>query len=149
MTLLPVQPACRLADRPEQQRWLVDGLWSEEAVGIIGGEPKCCKSFLALDLAVSAAAGTACLRRFQVSGAGRVVLYAAEDPLDVVRRRLEGIICTAAGHNLADLDLQVITAPTVRLDLDTDRGRAPRSSRHACRHAGTRPTGQRPGARGD
>src|SRR5208282_2672581 len=45
---------------------------------------------------------------------------AAEDPLDVVRRRLEGI-CTAAGHNLADLDLQVITAPTVRLDLDTDR----------------------------
>jgi hypothetical protein len=51
MSQLPVQPAWRLADCPEQQRWLVDGLWSEEAVGIIGGEPKCCKSFLALDLA--------------------------------------------------------------------------------------------------
>ncbi len=42
MSQLPVQPAWRLADCPEQQRWLVDGLWSEEAVGIIGGEPKCC-----------------------------------------------------------------------------------------------------------
>ena len=41
MSPLPVQPAWRLADCPEQERWLVDGLWSEEAVGIIGGEPKC------------------------------------------------------------------------------------------------------------
>jgi len=66
MSQLPVQPAWRLADCPEQQRWLVDGLWSEEAVGIIGGEPKCCKSFLALDLAVAVAAGVPCLRRFAV-----------------------------------------------------------------------------------
>jgi hypothetical protein len=62
MSQLPVQSAWRLADCPEQQRWLVDGLWSEEAVGIIGDEPKCCKSFLALDLAVAVAAGTSCLR---------------------------------------------------------------------------------------
>ncbi|HKM82853.1 MAG TPA: hypothetical protein VJY15_18080 [Candidatus Acidoferrum sp.] len=47
MNLLPVEPAWRLADRAEDQRWLVTGLWSEQAVGIIGGEPKCCKSFLA------------------------------------------------------------------------------------------------------
>jgi len=43
MNPLPVAPAYRLAERAEEQRWLVDGLWSEEAVGIIGGEPKCCK----------------------------------------------------------------------------------------------------------
>ena len=120
MSILPFVPAFDLAGRTEKQRWLVKDLWTEQAVGIVGGEPKCCKSFLALDLAVSVAAGTACLRRFKVSGAGRVVLYAAEDPLDVVRRRLDGI-CIAAGLNLADLDLQVITAPTVRLDLDADR----------------------------
>ena len=64
MTQLPVQPAHRLAARAEQPHWLVSGLWAEEAVGIIGGEPKCCKSFLALDLAVSVAAGTPGLRRF-------------------------------------------------------------------------------------
>jgi hypothetical protein len=120
VSLLPVEPAHRLAARAEERRWLVTGLWAEEAVGIVGGEPKCCKSFLALDLAVSVASGTPCLRRFPVPRQGRVLLFAAEDALHVVRRRLEGI-CAAAGVDLAELDVQVITAPTVRLDLDADR----------------------------
>ena len=120
MSLLPVTPAHQLAERAAEQRWLVSSLWSEEAVGIIGGEPKCCKSFLALDLAVSVAAGTPCLRRFAVPRPGRVLLYAAEDALHIVRRRLEGI-CAAAGVALADIDVQVITAPAVRLDLAADR----------------------------
>lgn len=120
MSLLPVEPAHRLATRTEERRWLVTGLWAEEAVGIVGGEPKCCKSFLALDLAVAVASGTPCLRRFPVPRPGRVLLFAAEDALHVVRRRLEGI-CAAAGIELAELDVQVITAPVVRLDLDADR----------------------------
>ena len=117
MTQLPVQPAHRLLDRPEQQRWLVTDLWSEEAVGIIGGEPKCCKSFLALDLAVSVAAGTPCLRRFAVPRPGRVLLYAAEDALHIVRRRLEGI-CAAAGLRLAgqrDVAVGVCSRPQANL----------------------------------
>ena len=120
MTLLPVEPTYRLAERSEEHRWLVTGLWSEQAVGIVGGEPKCCKSFLALDLAVAVAAGVPCLRRFAVPRAGRVLLFAAEDALHIVRRRLEGI-SAAAGVALVNLDIQVITAPTVRLDLDADR----------------------------
>jgi hypothetical protein len=122
MSALPVEQAYRLADRPEEQHWLVTGLWSEQAVGIVGGEPKCCKSFLALDLAVAVASGTACLRRFPVARPGRVLLYAAEDALHVVRRRLEGI-CAAAACDLKDLDVHVITAPTVRLDQQADRTR--------------------------
>jgi hypothetical protein len=110
MTQLPVQPAWRLAEASEQRRWLVDQLWSEDAVGIIGGEPKCCKSFIALDLAVA------------VQRPGRVLLYPAEDALHVVRQRLEGI-CAAAGTDLAALDVQVITAPSLRLDLEADRAR--------------------------
>ena len=121
-TLLPVQPAYQLPVRSEAQRWLVTGLWLEQAVGIIGAEPKCCKSFLALDLAVAVASGTACLRHFPVPTAGRVLLYAAEDALHIVRRRLEGI-CAAAGLALPQLDVQVITAPTVRLDLPADRAK--------------------------
>jgi len=120
MSLLPVEPAYRLAERSEEHRWLVTGLWSEQAVGIVGGEPKCCKSFLALDLAVAVAAGVPCLRRFAVPRAGRVLLFAAEDALHIVRRRLEGI-SAAASVALANLDIQVITAPTLRLDLDADR----------------------------
>jgi AAA domain-containing protein len=117
---LPVEPAWRLSSRANEQRWLVTGLWSEQAVGIVGGEPKCCKSFLALDLAVAVASGTPCLRHFPVPQPGRVLLYAAEDALHIVRQRLEGI-CAAAGSALAQLDVQVITAPSLRLDLPADR----------------------------
>jgi RecA-family ATPase len=120
VSLLPVEPAYRLAERAQESRWLVTGLWAHEAVGIIGGEPKCCKSFLALDIAVAVAAGIPCLRRFAVPHPGRVLLYAAEDALHIVRLRLEGI-CAAAGVRLAGLDVQVITAPCLRLDLEADR----------------------------
>ena len=120
MTLLPVEPAWRLKERTEEHRWLVAGLWAEQAVGIVGGEPKCCKSFLALDIAVAVAAGVPCLRRFGVPRSGRVLLFAAEDGLHIVRRRLDGI-SQAAGVSLADLDILVITAPTVRLDMEADR----------------------------
>src|SRR5262247_547347 len=120
MRVLPVSPAWRLAERDPELRWLVSQLWSQDAVGIVGGEPKCCKSFLALDIAVAVAAGLPCLRRFAVPHPGRVLLYAAEDAHPIVRRRLEGI-ATAAGVSLRDLDIQVITAPTLRLDLEADR----------------------------
>src|SRR4051794_10282951 len=102
MSMLSFKPAYGLPTREEEQRWLIKQLWSEEAVGIVGGEPKSGKTFLALDLAVSVATGTPCLRRFPVSRAGRVLLYAAEDPLDMVRHRLEGI-CVASGLKLTDL----------------------------------------------
>jgi hypothetical protein len=118
--VLPFLPAHRLAVRPEEHRWLIEGLWAEEAVGIVGGEPKCCKSFLALDMAVAVATGNPCLRQFGVPRPGRVLLFAAEDALHIVRQRLEGI-CRAAGAALANVDVQVITAPSVRLDLDHDR----------------------------
>lgn len=120
MSLLPVEAAHLLAVRAEENRWLIEGLWAEEAVGIVGGEPKCCKSFLALDMAVAVASGTPCLRRYAVTRPGRVLLFAAEDALHVVRARLDGI-CRAAGVELADIDIQVITAPSVRLDVEGDR----------------------------
>jgi RecA-family ATPase len=117
---LPTLRAHQLAERPQQCQWLIDQLWGDEAVGIVGGEPKVCKSFLALDMAVSVAGGVPCLRRFAPAQTGRVLLFAAEDALHVVRQRLAGI-AAAAGRALADLDIHVITAPTVRLDVELDR----------------------------
>jgi hypothetical protein len=114
--------ASELAARKDEQRWLIEGLWSDMAVGIVGGEPKCCKSFLALDVAVSVASGAPCLRRFAVRQPGPVLLYAAEDALDVVRRRLMGI-ATAAGVSFDALDVHVITATSLRLDVGNDRDR--------------------------
>jgi hypothetical protein len=120
MTTLPVTRACELPVCPPEHRWLITDLWADEAVGIIGGEPKCGKSFLALDLVVAVAAGVPCLRRFPAARNGPVLLYAAEDALHLVRTRLDGI-CQAAGVPLADLPIHVITAPSLRLDLAADR----------------------------
>lgn len=122
MTLLPVRLAHELDAQPHEHRWLIEDLWATEAVGIVGGEPKCGKSFLALDVAVAVASGAPCLRRFRPARTGRVLLFAAEDALHVVRARLAGI-AQAAGVPFETLDIQVITAPTVRLDLPEDQRR--------------------------
>jgi RecA-family ATPase len=100
---------------PSAQNWLIEGLWSAEAIGIIGGEPKTFKSFLALDLAVTVASGTPCLRHFPTSQRGPVLLFAAEDDVHVVRARLEGI-AAAAGVAFENLDIHVITVPALRPD---------------------------------
>ena len=121
-TRFEVLRACDLAVRPAHQTWLIEDLWAEEAVGIVGGEPKCGKSFLALDLAVAVASGTQALRRFPVPTPGPVLLYAAEDALPVVRARLEGI-AGAAGVSFRSLEIHVITEASLRLDTARDRDR--------------------------
>ena len=99
MSALATRRAFELEVQAPEHRWLIDGLWAEQAVGIVGGEPKSCKSFLALDMAVAVAGAVPCLGQFAVPRAGRVLLFAAEDSLPVVRARLEGI-AAAAGRPL-------------------------------------------------
>ena len=118
----PTRSPSDLEHRPKEQQWLVDGLWGREAVGIIGGEPKCGKSFLALDLAVAVAAGVPCLRRFETDQPGPVLMFAAEDAGHIVRTRLQGI-AQAAGADFETLDIAVIDVPTLRLDHRNDRQR--------------------------
>jgi hypothetical protein len=71
-------------------------------------------------MAVSVASGTPCLRQFAARRQGTVLFFPAEDSLAVVRRRLEGI-CAAADLELQALPIEVITAPALRLDLESDR----------------------------
>jgi hypothetical protein len=118
----PVQRASQLSTAGPQIQWLVEGLWSDQAVGILGGEPKCYKSFLALDRAVSVASGPACLRPFAVRRTGKGLLFPAEDSLAIVRQRLEGI-ATMAPVDFPSLPVEVIPAPSLRLDPATDRQR--------------------------
>ena len=118
----PTRAPAELEDRPRAQQWMVDALWSEQAVGIVGGEPKCGKSLLALDLAVAVAAGVPCLRHYRPTGSGTVLLFAAEDAGHRVRKRLQGIAHAAAAP-FDELDIAVIDVPTLRLDQRTDRQR--------------------------
>ncbi len=105
---------------PDGPQWLVQDLWGACAVGIIGGAPKACKSMLALDLAVSVASGTACLGRFEVHTPGPVVVYLAEDALPRVRDRVAQL-CRHRALPLPSLNLHVVTAPSLRLDLKHDQ----------------------------
>jgi hypothetical protein len=120
-----VLPMVRVGDIPRQdqaQRWLVEHLWGESSVGVIGGAPKCSKTWLGLDLALSVATGTACLGNFAVPRPGPVLVYLAEDALSTVRERVAGM----ARHRhleLAAVPIHVITAPTLLLDREPHRSR--------------------------
>jgi len=124
--LLPVVRACDLDEPTAAQHWLVESLWARAGVGIIGGSPKSCKSFLALDLALSVASSTPCLGCFHVADPGPVLVYFAEDPPGVVRQRLNALT-RQRDLQLSDLSLHVITATGLRLDRDRDQHRLDRT----------------------
>ena len=126
----PTAPAPFPVVRPSDLRtsaassapWLIDQLWTASAVGIIGGAPKSLKTWMALEMAVSVASGSACLASFAVPSPGPVLLYAAEDSESALRRRLESLVHHHALH-LAYLDIRVITADSLRLDRTADQQR--------------------------
>jgi hypothetical protein len=121
----PPLPVVRVGDIPREdqpRRWLIDQLWGDSSVGLIGGAPKCSKTWLGLDLALSVATGTPCLGKYAVARAGPVLVYLAEDALPVLRERVAGM-ARHRGLNLAEVEMHVITAPTLRLDRDPHRTR--------------------------
>ncbi len=111
-----------IASEESAQRWLVEGLWGASSVGVIGGAPKCAKTWLGLDMALSVATGTACLGKYAVPEPGPVLVYLAEDALLVVRERIAGM-ARYRGLDLARVEVHVITTPVLRLDRDRDRAR--------------------------
>jgi AAA domain len=120
--VLPVVRVAELASDEIAERWLVEQLWCANAVGVIGGAPKCAKTWLGLDMALSVATGTPCLGKYTVPEPGPVLVYLAEDALPAVRERIDGM----AQHRGLDLDrveIHVITAAVLRLDQDRDRTR--------------------------
>lgn len=117
---LPTLLVHAINPEPDGPQWLVQDLWGACAVGVIGGAPKTCKSMMALDLAVSVASGTACLGHFEVHTPGPVVVYLAEDALPRVRDRVAQL-CRHRGLALRSLNLHVVTAPSLRLDLEHDQ----------------------------
>jgi hypothetical protein len=122
---LAMLPVLRVADLPEEtspRTWLIEELWSAGAVGIICGTPKAGKTWIGLDMAVSVASGTPCLGIYRVLEPGLALVYLAEDSLPAVRDRIASI-GRSRNIPLSVMNLQVITAPTLRLDDQNDRDR--------------------------
>lgn len=86
-------------DRPSPQRlgfllknikkpkYLVQGILTEGACGFIAGEPKCYKSWVGLDLAMSVATGADFLGHFRVQNPGPVLYIQEEDPAPTLKSR--------------------------------------------------------------
>lgn len=119
-TELRVVQAAKLRPRAlEQTLWLVEQMWGEGAVGVIGGAPKSCKTWLALEIAVAVASGRPCLDRFDVAQPGRVLVYAAEDAPEQMRERIE-TLARARRTDFNALDVRLILEPSLRLDRTDD-----------------------------
>ena len=119
---LSVLRAVEIQAEPGRKPWLIHSLWSRNAAGILGGPPKCCKTWLGLDMALSVASNTPCLGRFPVEQPGPTLIYMAEDALPAVRERIQAL-CRHRNIDLAALDLYVIDAPSLRLDTAQDQKR--------------------------
>lgn len=119
---LPVVRAADITDAEARMQWLVASLWARAGVGILGGAPKCCKSWLALEMAIAVASGAPCLGVFDVGDIGPALLYMAEDAAPVVKARLAGV-CRHRGLDLASLPIHLITASALRLDRAHDQVR--------------------------
>jgi hypothetical protein len=120
--VLPVVRVAELASDEIAERWLVEQLWCAKSVGVIGGAPKCAKTWLGLDMALSVATGTPCLGKYTVPEPGPVLVYLAEDALPAVRERIDGM-ARHRGLDLDQVEIHVITTPVLRLDQDRDRTR--------------------------
>ncbi|MGQ0672400.1 MAG: AAA family ATPase [Hyphomicrobium sp.] len=119
---LPIVQAAMLEKQRDEHHWLIEGLWARSAIGLIGGAPKCCKTWLGLDMAVSVATGTKALGHFETRAPGKALVFLAEDALSQVRSRIEAL-CRQRNKDIGLLDLYVITAPVLRLDLAADQER--------------------------
>lgn len=121
---LPVVRVSAVQAVPVAHRWLVQDLWADEAVGVVGGSPKSYKSWLSLELALAVASGRPALGRFPVraGGSGHVLVYAAEDSAAAVRERVAGL-AEARGVAFDKLAMGLITVDSLRLDRPDHRDR--------------------------
>jgi hypothetical protein len=90
--------------------WLIEGLWPADAYGVLAAEDKAGKTWAALDLAISVAAGHPWFGRFACPTPGRVLVFLGEGGERSIVRRLRAI----ATHKSVDLD-QLATERGLRL----------------------------------
>lgn len=96
----PVALSTFLAKERTDPKWMIEGLWSDKSHGIIAGEPKTRKSYLAIDIAVSVATGTPALGYFPVARPTPVLMIQEEVSDAEMSKRLRWIVTSKGlgGH---------------------------------------------------
>lgn len=77
-----------------QPGWLIKNMWLRRSHGIVAGEPKCFKSIITLDMAVSIASGKPLWDEFEVEEQGPVMIIQNENADWIIRDRLEKIVAS-------------------------------------------------------
>jgi hypothetical protein len=94
---------------------LIEKLWLASGVGLLGGQAKVCKTYLAAELSLAVASGKPALGRFAVHRPGPVLFYGAEDSLSALRGRFEGLAKTR-GCDFHRLAVYLIDVAVLHLD---------------------------------
>lgn len=73
------------------EKWTVEGIWSYDSHGVVAGEPKTFKSFIATELGVAVASGRPFLGRFEIPHRGPVWIIQEENTAQMMQDRLNKI----------------------------------------------------------
>ncbi len=111
----PVRRVHEVEARSSERRWLVDQLFANSSVGLLGGPPKAFKTWVAAELALAVATGTPAFGRFATLDPGPVLFFGAEDPPPDLRTRFDGI-ARARRLDLAKVPLLLLDVAQLRLD---------------------------------
>jgi len=115
---LPVRHVAEIEPPSAQRQWLVDDLWLEAGVGILGGAPKVCKTYLAVEISVAVASGGEVLGH-AARRPGPVLFYGAEDSVAALRERFGGL-ATVRNLALEHVPIYLVDVPVLRLDRERD-----------------------------
>jgi RecA-family ATPase len=118
-------PFCRVASvdpQPPEAVWLIQDLWLLSGVGILGGEPKLGKTFLAVEFAFAVATGLPALGCYKTHQSGPVLFYCAEGSISALRARFDGI-ALARSFDIQQLNVFLIDVPVIQLDKEKDLNR--------------------------
>ncbi len=116
---MDVRRVAEIEPQPTDATWLIEDLWLESGVGLLGGQAKVCKTYLAAELALAVASGSPALGVYPTHGCGSVLFYGAEDNPAALRRRFEGL-AESRGCDFQSLDVFLIDAPVLRLDTERE-----------------------------
>ena len=111
----PVRHVAEVEPVAPELLWLIEWLWLAFGVGVLGGAPKTCKTWIAAEIALAVASGRAAFGHFAVRQPGPVLFFGAEDSLPALRTRFEGI-AAQRGLDLASVPLYLLDVAQLRLD---------------------------------
>jgi hypothetical protein len=116
---LTIRRVAEIEPQAPDATWLIENIWLASGVGLLGGQAKVCKTYLAAELSLAVASGIHALGHYPTHEPGPVLFYGAEDSLAALRSRFDGL-ATSRGCDLQSLRVFLIDVPVLRLDTIED-----------------------------